>query len=173
VLLRLCLAAVLLALGGWGCGTDETERDPEPGAPLPPTVQAHRQVFGYIRAVDASTKPATLEFDEAEWLSGEAAQEAAEADGAIEPGQPVPNDYYARNHDKSTRTLEIAPEATVTAERCQLCRSGRPGNLEDFLAAFSSTDERTYDDDYRGAASQYWLTIEDDRVLAIDEQYRP
>jgi hypothetical protein len=31
----------------------------------------------------------------------------------------------------------------------------------------------TYDDDYRGAESQYWLTLEDGVVVAIDEQYVP
>ena len=33
--------------------------------------------------------------------------------------------------------------------------------------------ERTYADPYRGAKSQYWLTIEDGTVVAIDEQYVP
>jgi hypothetical protein len=172
--LRLCVAAALLTLGGWGCGTDPAAKDPEPGTPLPPTVQAIQTAerFGYIRSVDSSIEPATLEFDEAEWLSGEAAQQAAEADGAIQPGDPVPNDYYVRNDDKSTRRLEIAPDAAVTAIRCQLCRDGEPGNLADFLASFSKRGQ-SYNDDYRGAESQYWLTIEDGRVLAIDEQYRP
>lgn len=128
--------------------------------------------FGYIRSVDASTEPATLEFDEAEWLSGETARAAAEADGAIQPGDPVPNDYYVRNPDPSTRRLEVAPDAAITAIRCQLCRGGKPGNLPDFLAAFAKTGQ-TYADEYRGAESQYWLTIEGERVLSIDEQYRP
>jgi hypothetical protein len=169
--LRLYVAAVSIAILACGCG--DRDKDPEPEKPLPPTVAIETaERFGYIRSVDASTEPATLEFDEAEWLSGEEAQEAAEADGAIEPGDPVPNDYYVRNPDKSTRRLEIAPDAAVTAIRCQLCRDGKPGNLEDFLASFSKRGQ-TYADDYRGAESQYWLTIEDGRVLAIDEQYTP
>jgi hypothetical protein len=169
--LRLCVAAVLIALGASGCGS--RDKDPEPGKPLPPTIQSETaERFGYIRSVDTSTRPATLEFDEAEWLSGEEAQRAAEADGAIDPGAPVPNDYYVRNHDKSTRRLEIDADAEVTAARCQLCRDGKPGKLADFLESFSRSGQ-TYNDDYRGAESQYWLTIEDGRVLAIDEQYRP
>jgi hypothetical protein len=157
---RICLALALLALVA--CGGDSGGDSGE----------AAVEQFGYIRSVDASSDPATLEFDQADWLSGEAAQEAAEADGAIEPGAAVPNDYYVRNHDKSTRRLEIGADAEITASRCQLCRGGKPGTLEDFLASFSRTGQ-TYADDYRGAESQYWLTIEDGRVLAIDEQYRP
>jgi hypothetical protein len=161
------LALALLALAA--CGGDSGS---EPAAEPSTEIQTAER-FGYIRSVDTSTEPATLEFDEAEWLTGEAAQEAAEADGAIEAGSPVPNDYYVRNPDESTRTLEIAPDAAVTAIRCQLCREGKPGTLEDFLAAFSVAKPTTYADDYRGAKSQYWLSIEDERVLAIDEQYVP
>jgi hypothetical protein len=156
---RLCVALGLLALLGCG-GSDGSE-------PL-----AAAEQFGYIRSVDPAAEPPTLEFDEAEWLTGEAAQQAAEADGAISRGDPVPNDYYVRNPDNSTRRLEIATDVAVTAIRCQLCRGGKPGRLEDFLASFSKGGQ-TYADDYRGAESQYWLTIEGGRVLAIDEQYRP
>jgi hypothetical protein len=95
------------------------------------------------------------------------------ADGAIPPGEPVPNDYYVRNPDKSTRAYEIAPDAAVTATRCDLCRGGKPGELAAFLAAFSEEPPETYAADYRGARSQYWLRIEDGRVLSIDEQYVP
>ena len=88
------------------------------------------------------------------------------------PGEPVPNDYYVRNPDKSTRTLPIDPKARVTARRCALCRNGKPGELDAFLASFGKSGQ-TYADPYRGKDSQYWLTIENGRVVAIDEQYTP
>jgi hypothetical protein len=164
--LAACVVIVLAACGG---GDNAPEAGPTPygGA----AIQTAEQ-FGFIRSVDTSTEPATLEFDEAEWLTGEAAQKAAVEDGQLEPGQPVANDYYIRNTDKATRVLEVGPDTAVTATRCQLCRGGKPGNVADFLASFSRKGQ-TYNDDYRGAESQYWLTIEDGRVLAIDEQYRP
>jgi hypothetical protein len=161
-----CVVLVLAACGGG-------DSAPEAGSTLygGTAIQTAEQ-FGFIRSVDTSTDPARLEFDEAEWLMGEAAQQAAVQDGQLEPGQPVANDYYVRNLDKGTRVLEVAPDAAVTAIRCQLCRDGKPGKLTDFLASFSKKGQ-TYNDEYRGAESQYWLTIEDGRVLAIDEQYRP
>jgi hypothetical protein len=152
-----------------GCSGDE---DTSPPAAQPRTHAPPAEHFGYIRSVSTAGGPVTIAFDEAEWLSGDEAQRAAEEDGVVAPGEALPNDYYIRNADKSTRSLEVVAEAKITARRCQLCREGKPGNLADFLEAFGEQG-LTYGDDYRGAESQYWLTIERGRVVAIDEQYRP
>ena len=55
-----------------------------PGAPL-----SDGRHFGYIRSLDASSSPATVSFDRAAFLTGEAATEAARADGAIAEDEPV------------------------------------------------------------------------------------
>jgi hypothetical protein len=137
------VAFAVLALAGCG-GSDE-----------PPD----ERVFGYIRAVDAGSR--TIEFDRAAFLTGPAAQRAAEEDGAVAPGDPVPNDYYVRNEDESVRTLELAPTARLTVVRCPTsCSEGHPRELADFLRSFE-------------ARSQYWVTLSDSRVVAIDEQYVP
>ena len=168
-----------LALVTAGCGSgggDEAAPEPTPTktstqpAPAPrPTPAEH---FGYIRSVSTAGRAATLAFDEAAFLTGKKAQRAAEADGAVEPGEAVPNDYYIRNPDKETRTLRIANDAKITARRCSLCRDGRPGELGPFLAAFMK-GRQTFADPYRGKYSQYWLTIRDGVVIAIEEQYVP
>ena len=44
----------------------------------------------------------------------------------VPPGEPVPNDYYIRNPDKSTETLPVATDAEITARRCPLCRKASP-----------------------------------------------
>jgi hypothetical protein len=159
-----CAVLVLAGCGGKGGGSPEAS-----GTSTQPPAAEH---FGYIRSVSTAGPTATLAFDEAEWLTGEEAQRAAEEDGAVPPGEPVPNDYYVRNPDKATETLPVAADADITARRCELCRKGKPGNVADFLAAFMKTGQ-TYADPYRGADSQYWLTIEDGTVVAIDEQYTP
>jgi hypothetical protein len=170
------LAVFFLVLAG--CGGGEEDGSPEASG-MTTTTQATtttrstpNEQFGYIRSVSTAGPSATLAFDEADFLTGEEAQRAAEEDGVIKPGEPVPNDYYIRNPDKSTQTLPIATDAKITARRCSLCRNGQPGNLEDFLASFMKTGQ-TYADPYRGAETQYWLTIEDGTVVAIDEQYVP
>jgi hypothetical protein len=171
------LAAVVVVLAG--CGGESGDGTPQASGSTTTTTQATtatrrtpNEQFGYIRSVSTAGPSATFAFDEAEFLTGKEAQRAAEEDGAIQPGEPVPNDYYIRNPDKSTQTLRIATDAKVTARRCSLCRNGQPGNLEDFLASFMKTGQ-TYADPYRGAEAQYWLTIEDGTVVAIDEQYVP
>ena len=157
-----------------GCGGDEAGSPETPGTTTGMTTQSQAagEQFGYIRSVSTAGPAATLAFDEAEFLTGEEAQRAAEEDGVVPPGEPVPNDYYIRNPDKTTQTLPIATDAKITARRCPLCRKGKPGDLEDFLASFMKTGQ-TYADPYRGAESLYWLTIEDGTVVAIDEQYVP
>jgi hypothetical protein len=172
--LLLSLALVTAGCGSGGGGEAAPEPTPtktstQP-APAPrPTPAEH---FGYIRSVSTAGPAATLAFDEAEFLTGKKAQRAAEADGAVEPGEAVPNDYYIRNPDKETRTLRIANDAKITARRCSLCRDGRPGELGPFLAAFMK-GRQTFADPYRGKYSQYWFTIRDGVVIAIDEQYVP
>jgi hypothetical protein len=166
------LATAVLVLAG--CGSDE---ESSPGGTsgtsgTTTNAQPSGEQFGYIRSVSTAAPAATLAFDEAEFLTGDEAQRAAEEDGAVPPGEPVPNDYYVRNPDKTTQTLPIATDAKITARRCSLCRKGQAGNLEDFLASFMKTGQ-TYADPYRGAESQYWLTIEDGTVVAVDEQYVP
>ena len=126
------LACVLLVLAGCGGYGDDS---PDASA-TPTTKPAAAERFGYIRSVSTAGPTATLAFDEAEWLTGEEAQRAAEEDGVVAPGEPVPNDYYVRNSDKSTATLLVLPSAEITARRCPLCRKGQPGNVDDFLAAF-------------------------------------
>src|SRR5687767_9398228 len=86
-----------------GCGGEDSG-SPDTGTTTT-TKPAAGERFGYIRSVSMAGPAATLAFDEAEWLTGEEAQRAAEEDGAIAPGEPLPNDYYVRNPDKSTETL--------------------------------------------------------------------
>jgi len=170
---RALLLSLALVAAGCGGGKDES------AAPATTQTQTSTQPasssaehFGYIRSVSTAGPAATLAFDEAEFLTGKAAQKAAEEDGAVEPGESVPNDYYVRNPDKRTQTLRLANDAKITAKRCRLCRKGQPGELGPFLASFMQ-GRQTYADPYRGKYSQYWLTIRDGEVVAIDEQYVP
>src|SRR5262245_26003056 len=161
------LASAVVVLAGCGGYGDDGSPEGSGTTTMQTTTQATtttrsapNEQFGYIRSVSTAGPAATLAFDEAEFLKGDEARRAAEEDGAIQPGEPLPNDYYIRNPDKSTSTLPIANDARITARRCSLCRNGKPGNLDDFLASFMKTG-MTFADPYRGAQSQYWLMIED------------
>jgi hypothetical protein len=157
------------ACGGGGSGESNTSESTQSATTTAAPADEH---FGYIRSVSAAGPATTLAFDQAQFLTGKEAQQAAEEDGAVEPGEAVPNDYYIRNPDKATKTYPIANDARITAKRCSLCRHGNPGELGPFLASFMK-GRLTYAQPYRGKYALYWLTIENGRVVAIDEQYVP
>jgi len=172
----LLLALALVAAGCGGGGAEQAAPEPtqtrtstQPAPPPGPTPAEH---FGYIRSVSTAGPAATLAFDEAQFLKGDAAQKAAEEDGAVEPGESVPNDYYIRNPDKATRTLRIANDAKITRVHCSPCREDLPGELGPFLASFMK-GRQGYGAPYRGKYGLYWLTIEDGQAVAISEQYVP
>jgi hypothetical protein len=170
---RALLLSLALLAAGCGGGRKETAApEPTQTQPAPPPGPSPAEHFGYIRSVSTAGPAATLAFDEAQFLTGDAAQTAAEEDGVVAPGEAVPNDYYIRNPDKTTRTLRIANDAKITAKRCPLCRNGQPGQLAPFLASLMKR-RQTYADPYRGEYSLYWLTVTDGEVTAIDEQYVP
>ena len=170
----LLLSLALVAAGCGGGGADKAAPEPTQTStqPAPTPGPSPAEQFGYIRSVSTAGPAATLAFDEAQFLTGDAAQKAAEEDGVVAPGETVPNDYYIRNRDQTTQTLRIANDARITAKRCPLCRHGRDGQLEPFLASFMK-GRQTFADPYRGKYSLYWLTIKDGEVAAIDEQYVP
>ena len=102
----------------------------------------------------------TIEFDEAQFLRGEAAQKAAEQDGEVAPGEPVSNDYYIRDLDRRTTTLRVATGVQVTVVRCPTsCRQGIPGR---FSALRTGGDH-----------PPYWVTTKGGVVTRIDQQYVP
>ena len=170
----LLLSLALVAAGCGGGGADKAAPEPMQTStqPAPTPGPSPTEHFGYIRSVSTAGPAATLGFDEAEFLTGDAAQKAAEQDGVVAPGEKVPNDYYIRNRDQTTQTLRIANDAKITAKRCPLCCHGRDGQLGPFLASFMK-GRQTFADPYRGKYSLYWLTIRDGEVAAIDEQYVP
>lgn len=115
-----------------------------------------------------------ISFDRAEFLTGDAANAAATEDGRIAAGDTVPNDYYIRNESDVAEKLPVAPSVRVTAVRCPTtCRDGVPGDFDALAASFDEPGPKFLTDDYRGAQSQYWITVEAGTVVRIDEQYLP
>jgi hypothetical protein len=159
------LAIVTVALLA-GCGGDGESRDVL--GTSTPVVRS----FGYIESIDVEAR--TLRFDAAEFLTGAKGLRAAREDGAIEPEEPLSNDYYVRNSDRSTETLVLADEVAVTRVQCNGgCREKLPGELNALAASFRLGDVPNLSDPYRGRHTQYWLTIEEGEVKRIDELYLP
>jgi hypothetical protein len=66
-------------------------------------------VFGYIDGVTSSSSGNVVHIDEAQWLSGPAAEDYAHKHGQ----QDVPNDYIIVNDDTSTRDAPLLASATI------------------------------------------------------------
>lgn len=163
---------LLVALGAGlaGCGEDGAVPPPTTGVPV-----ADGRHFGYIRDIDTPSDPARIRFDIAEFLTGDAANEAALADGIISLGDTVPNDYYVRNLSPDLTWIPIGEDVVVTRVSCERgCQGNVPGDLVPFAQSFGfGVSEPDLSKEYRGALSQYWVTVRDGAVVAIDEQYVP
>ena len=114
---------------------------------------------------------APMVVDVIQWLTGEAANQAAIEDGVIEEGDSVPNDYYIVNDNPMLRELAVARDVRVTLSTwdCQNIPTEKNVSFERFVDLFNGTEECT--DNLR--VNPYWLTIENGSVVAIEEQYRP
>lgn len=127
--------------------------------------------YGHVVSLSRTGARFTLRFDPAFWLSGATANRAAEEDKAIAPGEGVPNDYYIRDEAKKLLTYRVPADAKVTV----LDRRLRPfsitvAQLAGVVAGRNPTGRPLFD---RTRGLGYWILVDSDRVLAIDQQYRP
>ncbi len=124
--------------------------------------------FGYIKSID--TKDRTMEFDLAEFLTGDAASRAAAEDRVTESGEQIDNDYYVRNANDRLRTLSLVQDVEVRIVDWPQCCDLTEGDLATLAAAFrpGGKTER-----YHGPDSGYWLTVSSGAVSAIEEQFLP
>lgn len=122
----------------------------------------------YLHGVDQAGR--TLTVDVIQFLTGQAAIDAHDADHPDEPGGP-PNDYYIVNVNPRLRTLEVAADVTVSLVRLHEdgdadLGPGTWAELTDYLAVDPPEDDRL-------SWNPYWITLEDGIVVAIEEQYLP
>ena len=124
--------------------------------------------FGYLKSLARQGAGYALRFDPAWFLSGETANVAAAEDGAVEPGQPVPNDNYTVDEGHRLLTYRVAADAKVTvlldgpdgspitvAQLAELVAGKRPVRLWEPLA------------------TGFWIDVDIDTVRSLDQQYRP
>lgn len=133
----------------------------------PAEISGDGRYFGLIRT--ATVDPPSIAFDIVQTFGGEDANRASAEDGGE---VPVSNDHYERNPDERTVVLELAPDAWTP--KGPLLGEQTRAELGEFLASFAETGDQTdLNSDFRGTHSQYWVTIRDERVVRIDEQYFP
>jgi hypothetical protein len=126
-------------------------------------------VFGFPHV--SNDEGNQLLIDEAEWLSGAEANEAAMEDGVIEAGESVPNDYYNPNEDRARVAMPVADDVVIvltTADRNNIpslkCVSWRE---------FDDTMRNPRPWEHAVGQSPFWLTVQNGEMIRIVEQYLP
>jgi len=131
------------------------------------------RMYGHISTLKPDGDGYRLRFDPAWFTSGVTANEAAAEDGAVEPGQPVPNDNYVVDESHRLYTYLVPPDTHVTV----LTRNGDPANfgatkvtvteLADLVGGEKPVDL------FEPLDSGVWIAVNGDTVCSIDQQYHP
>ena len=129
------------------------------------------RIFGHISSLTLEGNEYVMRFDPAWFTTGRTANEAAAEDGAVEPGEPVPNDNYRIEEGHRLLTYLLPKDAHVTvltrqtdnfgstpitvAELAELVNGGTPVEL------FEPLD------------SGVWIRVHSDTVCDLEQQYLP
>ena len=163
-----CFGAVLVLVAGCG-GTKTVTRTVTVdssakrgvGAPL------ERVEFGYIKSLEPKGTGYELKFDPAWFLAGETANRAAAEDGAVPPGEPVPNDHYVVDEGHRVLTYRVPPNAKVTV--LVDGPESKPITVEE-LARIVGGDHKPL---WEPIETGFWIRYRIDTVSSLEQQYRP
>lgn len=175
------LAAVVVVAVVSGCGSTTTVTETvtvtetttvssgEPTGLGPPRLRVE---FGHVRSLARAGDRHVMRFDPALILTGEAANTAAEEDGAVEPGEPVPNDNYVVDEAPRAYTYLVADDAKVTVLVRSSPEKWAPtavtvAELEKILDGTSNLEL------FEPLDTGVWITIDVDTVRAVYHQYQP
>lgn len=170
--------ALVVAVVAAGCGSTKTVAETTTvTAPATTTTglgpPRENVQFGHIKALTRKGDHFEMRFDPAWFLSGETANSAAAEDGAVEPGQPVPNDNYVVEESHRLLTYLVPDDAHVTV----LTRGGDPAQLGATPITVSELAQIVQGKSrvqlLESLESGVWIRVNVDAVRAIDQQYRP
>ena len=117
-----------------------------------------------VQKLEYTPEAGEVEFDVVQWLIGDDAVAAYQADNPDDPEGP-PNDYYIVNENNQMRNA-IVDQATVPLVVWP------DGDADPDVSAIPLDQLADYlTTDFEGTT--YWLTFEDGTVTALCEQYVP
>jgi hypothetical protein len=131
-----------------------------------PAATEESKQLGYIKSFTKTDKTYSLTIDYVEMLSGDQAIQAMINAGECDNTDScdLPNDYYISNENAKLRTFTINPNTKV---QLSILSDNQTLSLDEFSQIFTSKN-----DDYRKTAP-YWITLENDQITHIEEQYLP
>jgi len=171
VKIALIVVALIAAAAGIAAGifaglyfTDDDEAD---------ATACGDRSFGHIASMTPDGDGYRMRFDPEWFTSGVTANDAAAEDGAVEPGEPVPNDNYRVDEGHRLLTYLVPADTPVTV----LTREGDP---QSFGATPITVTElaqlvggETPVELYEPLDTGVWIRVDIDTVCAIDQQYVP
>jgi|GEM_PF-1410814 len=177
--IALGLMAIVLVLGLAVGFTIHSVRDYDSSGPDSSSISSGKrtsqsgQRFGFIRSVENTDGRVYLSFDEAQFYTGEAAQNAALAAGRCTPetlSECTPNDFYIENTSDELSWRAVDPDVRITMETLRYTdtgsyASGENITLSEFQNLFTETS--------LWRSIPFWIMVEDGRVTEIQEQYIP
>ena len=124
-------------------------------------------LFGHIKSLTRKGSGYVLRFDPALFLTGETANIAAAEDGAVYPGQPVPNDNYVVDEGHRLFTYLVPANAKVTV----LTKS--PESTPITVAVLAQIVAGDHKPLWESIETGFWLRAHIDTVRSLDQQYHP
>ena len=129
------------------------------------------RTFGHISSLALKGKQYEMRFDPAWFTSGVTANTAAAEDGAVEPGNPVPNDNYRIEEGHRLLTYLVAKDANVTVltnnDSGIMSTPITVSELEQLVAGEKPIEL------FEPLDTGVWIRVHVDTVCAIDQQYQP
>ena len=111
-----------------------------------------------------------MQFDPAWFLGGTTANVAAAQDGAVSPGEPVPNDNYVVNEGHRLLTYVVPADARVDVLKTGVTTSPiSVAQLAQLVAGKNPFPKPLYE----GLETGFWVRVHIDTVRSIDQQYHP
>ena len=131
------------------------------------------RMFGHVSSLARHGEEYELRFDPAWFTSGVTANTAAAEDGAVEPGEPVPNDNYRIEEGHRLLTYLVPADAHVTV----LTRTGDASSFGATPVTVAELAELVAGQKpvelFEPLDTGVWIRVDVDTVCAIDQQYQP
>jgi hypothetical protein len=147
----------------------------EPAAKTVVVKPCGERVFGHIHSLTRKQDHYELRFDPAWFTSGVTATAAAAEDGAVPPGQPVPNDNYVvdESHRLLTYLVPATTPVTVLTKQGDPAQFGATTISVSELAEIVANGKSSKHTLFEPLDSGVWIRYSVDTVCSLDQQYRP
>jgi hypothetical protein len=173
-MLKFLVVVLAVALAAAGCGTKTVTKTVTVSATAKSGVGPPSELvqFGHVKSLQRKGSGFVMRFDPEWFLSGVTANTAAAEDGAVEPGEPVPNDNYRLEEGHRLLTYLVPANAHVTV----LTRHGQgpfgatPITVAELARIVGGGTHRKL---FEPLATGVWIRYHIDTVRSIDQQYQP